>query len=498
MPVEDMPDELCRQASEYVAAQLGLHFPPERYGDLRRALHGAAMELGFTEPARFAGWLVSNPVSPEQLHTLAGHLTVGETYFFRDRAILDALSEHVLPELIRARRGEARRLRIWSTACSTGEEPYSLAILLQQLLPDWQDWQITILATDINEKALRTAAAGVYGRWSFRNCPAGLQQRYFTRVGEERFELGADIRGLVTFAHTNLAKDGFPSLAGGTGGMDLILCRNLLIYFTAAQAEVLVERLRCALTDGGWLVVGPSECSQTLFARFDTVNFPGAILYRKGKEEEKGFWGPAAPGLEQELFAEAHALFAAAALMAPTPQDTAETHALKSASVPASAEARPLVAASMLTTPTPQQPAQTLALTTRNLANEGRLTEARAASERWLLADKLDPSAHYLHATITQELGDTTTARRSLQRSIFLQPDFALGHFALGNLARSESRHADAKRHFETALRVLRNQPPDEVLPESDGMTASQLAELVATLLAAPTQVTRVPAHCLE
>jgi chemotaxis protein methyltransferase CheR len=455
MSGEVPPDALCDQVSEFIGAQIGLHFPAERRADLLRGLRSAAAELGFDDAERCAEWLVSSSVSREQLNVLASHLTVGETYFFRERATLDALTAHVLPELIRARRDSDRSLRIWSTACSTGEEPYSLAILLQQHLPDWQDWQITIHATDINEKALSAAAAGVYGQWSFRSCPPEIQERYFTRVAAGRFELQRQIRDLVTFAPMNLVKDPFPT-------MDLILCRNLLIYFTPQQAQALVNKLHLALADDGWLAVGPSECSHALFSRFATVNFPGAILYRRSQRTQ--------PTLSFESL---HA--GLLGLIVP------KTHEPE-----AEAEPTSLYAAADAPSPTHQNPAITLAQTTRTLANEGRLTEARHVSERWLRAAKLDATAHYLHATITQELGDHGAARRSLQTTIYLQPNFALGHFALGNLARRESRHTDAKRHFETALRVLRNHAPEEVLPESDGMTASQLADLVATLLSAP------------
>lgn len=167
MQTDGVPDALWGCLSEFIAQNTGLHFPPERRSDLQRGFTAAAAEFGFADSARCADWLLSTPLTRPQLHTLASHLTVGETYFFRDRKTFDALAQHILPELLRRRRGREQRLRLWSAACSTGEEPYSLAILLQQLLPDWRDWHITILATDINPRSLQKAAAGVYGEWSF-------------------------------------------------------------------------------------------------------------------------------------------------------------------------------------------------------------------------------------------------------------------------------------------------------------------------------------------
>src|SRR5882762_3654295 len=286
MQVDVVPDVLWLRVSEFIARNTGLHFPSERRPDLRRGLAATAAEFGFADSARCADWLLSASLTRPQLHTLASHLTIGETYFFRERKTFDALAQRILPELICRRRGREQRLRLWSAACSTGEEPYSLAILVQQLLPDWRDWHVTILATDINERFLRKAVAGVFGEWSFRDSPSGFKERYFTPTPDGRFEIAAEIKNCVTFAHMNLAQDRFPPPAIDANAMDVIFCRNVLIYFTASHARKLTKNLRHALVDEGWLAVSPSECSQALFSRFVAVNFPGSILYRKGNVEK--------------------------------------------------------------------------------------------------------------------------------------------------------------------------------------------------------------------
>jgi tetratricopeptide (TPR) repeat protein len=133
----------------------------------------------------------------------------------------------------------------------------------------------------------------------------------------------------------------------------------------------------------------------------------------------------------------------------------------------------------------PEKFTDALASLTRRLASEGRLSEALVWSKQWVSAEKLNAAAHFLHAMIAQELGDLEAARRSLQKSIYLQPDFALGHFALGNLARRESRQREAVRHFENALGVVRDLAPEALIPQSDGLTAGRLAEMIAALLPA-------------
>ena len=215
--------------SGLIAEQMGLHFPHERLVDLQRGLAGAAEDFGFDDIAACADWLLSTPLNKAQLQVLATHLTIGETYFFRDKKSFDVLASSVFPALIHARRGRERRLRLWSAACCSGEEAYSLAILLHQVLPDLADWHVTILATDINPVFLRKAVAGSYGEWSFRDTAAGFKERYFTRTEDRRYTIRPEIQKLVTFEHVNLVEDVYPSLATDTNARDIIFCRNVLM-----------------------------------------------------------------------------------------------------------------------------------------------------------------------------------------------------------------------------------------------------------------------------
>ena len=281
MQADPLSGPRWHQVSELIAARTGLHFPLERRADLRRALDEAAPELGCADGDACADRLLRSPLSREQLRVLARYLTIGETYFFRERPSFNALATHVLPLLIHHKRAGDRRLRLWSAACSTGEEAWSLAMLVQQVLPDWRDWNVSILGTDLNPHSLHKAEAGIYGEWSFRDCPPDLRERFFIPVGDRRHRVRAELRDLVHFAELNLAQDVFPSLGNDTNAMDLILCRNLLIYFTPSHARRLIGNLRQSLVDEGWLIVSPSECSQTLFGGFAPVNFPGSVLYRK-------------------------------------------------------------------------------------------------------------------------------------------------------------------------------------------------------------------------
>ena len=173
---------LLSQFSEFIASRTALHFPRERWNDLERQAVSAAREFGFADTESFIQWLTSSAVSREQIEILASHLTISETYFWREPQVFDALMEHILPQLVRLREGSGKLIRIWSAGCSTGEEPYSIAIALQRVIPDLEKWKITILATDINPRILQKANAGLYGKWSFRNSPPWLKDQYFLRT----------------------------------------------------------------------------------------------------------------------------------------------------------------------------------------------------------------------------------------------------------------------------------------------------------------------------
>lgn len=491
------------QLSEFISERMGLHFPRARWDELQRGLTGAAQEFGFEDAAACADWLLSGPPSKEQLQVLASHLTIGETYFFRDPQTFQALAGTILPDLIRARRGGEQRLRIWSAACCSGEEPYSLAILLHQVLPDLSEWQVTITATDINARFLHKAAVGTYGAWSFRDAPDGFQERYFRRTGEGRFAIIPEIKRMVTFAHLNLAEDVYPSLATNTNAMDLVFCRNVLMYFAPLQVRKVVQNLHRALVEGGWLVVSPSEASHALFHPFVAVNHPGAIFYRKDGAICGQLWTPgplaeivAQPPVIEALLPrmpQAPAVLPTALVPAPPVDEPArETPSgLRAMAETLYGQGRYAEAAAILVALSSGRALEpsALSLLARALANQGDLAGALGWCDRWIAADKLDPAGHYLRAVVLLERGDREQARHSLQRTVYLDPGFVLSHFALGALARSRGRVEEADRHFANALHLLRRHPSDEILPHSDGLTAGRLSETITAM----TEVETVP-----
>jgi len=233
-----MSNILLSRLSQFVSGQMGLFFPEERFPDLERGIASSARQFGFGETNSFLQWLMSSPLTQEQIELLASHLTVGETYFFREKSNFAVLEEFILPELIQTRRENNRRLRIWSAGCCTGEEPYSIAMTLSRLIPDWPDWNIDILATDINPRFLKKAAIGRYGKWSFRNSLKGMQKRFFDKKEDESFAIHPEIKKMVSFSYLNLAKDAYPSLSNNTNANDIRASCKILLFLPQAWGRL--------------------------------------------------------------------------------------------------------------------------------------------------------------------------------------------------------------------------------------------------------------------
>jgi chemotaxis protein methyltransferase CheR len=454
-----LPEPLLSAVSRRVESQLGLHFPRERWADLERGVRAAAAELGIPA-ADYARELAAAALGREQADALAAHLTVGETYFFRDPAAFETLTSQLIPALMQERQGPAKRLRIWSAGCCTGEEPYSIAIALRRALPTLCDWPVTILATDINSRFLHKATEGVYGPWSFRGVSEDLRSAYFRRTPEGRFEVLPEIRKMVTFTCLNLVEDVYPALTNNTNAMDIIFCRNVLMYFSREQLRKAVAKLHAALVEGGHLLVSASEASQELFGGFSSAEIPGIALYRKGPVPER----PA------RVRPPVPRVISVPQVASPSRKESQKLRS-KSRTQPlvVKAKTQPLILPDF-------------AAEARRLANEGKLAEALVACDRALKTDKLVAAHHYLRGVILQEQDEVEKAVEAFQRALYLDHEFVVAHFALGHLRLRQSRSREAARCFANARGLLQGCLPDSLLPESDGITAGRLLAILTSM----------------
>jgi chemotaxis protein methyltransferase CheR len=514
-------EELLAQCSDFITIRFGLHFPKKRWRDLERGIIRAARELGFTDAQSYIRRFLMAQLTGEQTETLVSHLTIGETYFFRDKQSFEALKTHILPPLIGSRLGREQRLRIWCAGCSTGEEPYSVAILLHRMIADLAKWNITILATDINPVSLRKGIIGEYGDWSFRDAPRWLKETYFTTNGEGRHVISEAIGKMVTFAPLNLAQDLYPALANNTNAMDIVFCRNVLMYFAPDQIKGVIAKFSRSLVDGGWLIVSPCETSHTLFAGFSAEKLNNTIFYLKGdhgKQMPAQLFEAAGGDMQLPGFYQSPPLEEGAKVgfpdlrpivpPPPTPSEKPGAESTYASTATYPGQDAPLLtrheeallsyrrgeyaeaAAKLVGFLTgiqdePSSPVyvEAAALLVQAYANQGRFTQALEWSENILAADRLNPRPYYLQATIFQEQGAIDAAIISLNKAIYLDHGFVLAHFALANLNLRNGKMNEAARHLKNAASHLHAYADDDILPGSEGMSARRLAEIIASTI---------------
>ncbi len=451
----------------------------------------------------------TTPAARAEMDRLINLLTIGETYFFRDSAQFDALVTHVLPELIARKRAAAAavgqkppvapQLRLWSAGCATGEEPYSLAILLYELIPDLEQWQILILATDINRDALQRAREAVYSEWSFREERAkAIRSLYFTRQGK-RYQLHDKIRRMVTFDYLNLIKSDFPAVPNNTVSMDLIMCRNVTIYFTWEITLKLIQKFYQALVDGGWLVVGHSEPSLTGYRVFQAHTFPNALLYQKTARSTS--WPTDWEGLDPAKKSVSQTL-----PLTPPPATQSRTKPLQPSKLPLP-EDQPLAQLTLSETiqmllsqgqldqateilvgnlseiPKTQRAALHCSLA-RAYADQGQWEQARQWGQRAIQLDPLLTEAYYLLAMMDDYIGETEQAIDKLKKVIYLDRAGPLPHFNLAVLYNKQNQVKQAQRTLNNVVKILTKLPPETIIPDSGGSSAKRLLESAQRMLA--------------
>ena len=461
-----------------IAASMGLHFPVERWNMLRQNLILASGEFGFDHFDDFTQWLLSASLTKEQVKILAAYLTISETYFWREEPVFEALTQHVLPALAASKASGERKIRIWSAGCSTGEEAYSLAIAVHKAVPLLNDWKIMILGTDMNPKALDKAKTGIYGKWSFRNCPKWLIANYFKPIGNENYEVVPIIRKMVAFSNLNLTEDIFPSVYNNTNNIDILFCRNVLMYFTEDWVSKIAANFFRSLNPNGWFVVSSCELSNQHYPQFQTIHYPGAFLYQKGNLSHADTFKMPLSVIEPIIYGEipANQLIDNLTLHPDPMQIAVQLEDIDNLDVGEQCFTE-------VSQETPKIPSNANLidniLNIRILANDGEQQKALDLCNETIEKNKLDKALYFLRASILQELGRDIEAIGSLKQVIYLDQDCIMGHFCLGNLYNQEGRQMLAKKYFNAALNLLKDKPDDEVLSESEGLSVKYMREII-------------------
>ena len=448
---------------EWIEQRTGTHLRDSRLERVERLLSVLQSRMPV---AALRHALQTEPLNTPLWQEIIREITVGETYFFRNKPQFDALRFQIFPALIAQRRRQNQKyLRVWSAGCATGEEPYSIAMLLRDLLPDWREWSLFILATDINQGMLDTARAGRYRSSSFRmETPPDLRQRWF-EAHNGIYTLDPLIRQMVTFRPLNLVDGDYPSQATFTVGHDVVLCRNVTIYFNYEQTSSVIGRLHGALADDGWLLVGHSEPQLHVYDAFQMVRQDGTILYRKTTKT--------APPSPQPMLAPQAVPAALTPLPASAPALPVETVALAGPVLPANDGRH----ATIPDEAAPPQQVDLLAQA-RHFADREDWESAQVLLEQIEHMERNNPLLHFTRALILAQT-DHNAAISALQQAIYCDPKFALAHFWEGEIWSQQGARTRAESSWRRAARALHAIPDEVIIPGDYDMTAAMLRGLL-------------------
>jgi chemotaxis protein methyltransferase CheR len=420
---------------------------------LTRAAH-----LGYASLQDYQTFLDGRQAT-EEWEELARLFTCGETFFFRDHGQFDLLHLRLLPELIAQHRND-KILRLWSAGCASGEEVYSLAMLVDMLLPERDDWDILILGTDINSEAIAKARRGRYGQWSFRLISAELQQRYFHLEGNE-WLLDGRIRRMVTFRVANLVSEPFPNLDSKLHDMDLILCRNVFIYFSSAAVHAVAAKFAATLRVGSYLLTAHTELIGHPVRELESRLFVEGVVYQRTSCQavaEHPVLPPALSGATETWQA---------------PPVTRPSLSLAAKAPPATMQATP----PKLPTPIPAAPTdEVLFKEAKGHADRGEFNLAEQICRKALAVNPLAAAPYFLLAQLTQIKGDFNQAKEYLNKVIYLAPRFVAAYLELATLCERAEDIPRAQTLRRAALDIVRAMPNEEVIEQYE-MTAGELGQ---------------------
>jgi chemotaxis protein methyltransferase CheR len=274
----DLSVEQFQKLSQHIYQKLGLYFDDKKIYFLKTRVARRMAALGLDKAQDYLFLVAYADPEGQEMQALANLITTNETYMFREYDQLQAFANHCLPEVLSAKqaRGE-KRLRIWSAGCSSGEEAYTLAMILQEVFPQAQSWDCEIVATDIDENMLAKVRAGRYGQRSVNDVPDEYKDKYLTGNGEE-YVVRKRTAALVQPVHLNL-HDRMAMRA--MRGFDFIFCRNVLIYFDDLSRKSVVDQFYAALNPGGYIFLGHSESVGRVTTAFKLKRFENHLVYRK-------------------------------------------------------------------------------------------------------------------------------------------------------------------------------------------------------------------------
>ncbi|MBF0158250.1 MAG: tetratricopeptide repeat protein [Magnetococcales bacterium] len=489
-----------RQFRAVVLDRIGLVLPAHEDPLIEQLLQERPRQLRLTVEDYLKLLQGYHAAAEEEWRQLVFDLTTGESYFFRDTGQMTLLQEVLLPELLQRRRQE-KTLRIWSAGCSTGEEPYSIAILLDQLLPDASDWRIVLMGSDINDRALDRARQGRYGSWSFRRIERSVMEHYFTADatdgrGGHHWRLVERIRRMVTFRRVNLVHDLFPSDLNDLRAMDMIICRNVFIYFTSETIRNLVGKFVRTLSPGGFLMTGHAEMHNIARpAELSLRLFSASAVYQR-LEQQVTASPPVVLTQHQPSSSISSAIPTSRRSGSRRRQDGSSNpvEAGRQNQPPAAVELQQLFIQGLyqelirlLEQSSPTKDGERQYWLARAYANSGNLKQAEQECRQAMTLEPLSARHHTLLAHIFHEQGQRSQTVDALKKALYLDSSYLSAYLTLAMIHRSEGNIQQSRRLYGTALELIVALPDGARVEYHEEWQVRELQRQVEQLLAEST-----------
>ncbi|HBA27686.1 MAG TPA: hypothetical protein DCY98_09925 [Nitrospinae bacterium] len=489
-----MKDALLKLLIQVISGQTGLNIREQDRDKFIETVSGRIKSLKLSSPDEYYQFLKEDNKSKAEWQEITNCLTTGETYFFRDRGQFSLLKFSILPELIELRK-DKRALRIWSAGCSTGEEAYSIAILVNELIKNppipplvkggeggLEDWNIQIIGTDINEDALKKARHGYYRDWSFRMVSEDIKKQWF-RKAKEGWRLNKDIIEMVKFESVDLINDDYTDYKSLLHDMDIILCRNVFIYFIPEVVSRVILKLNETLNDGGYLMTGHAELPQQAIANLRPKVFPESVVYKKSSE--LGVRSEELKSRSQRLEVRSQKLEAKIP-QTPSPLvgegggegDISEAKELyNKGNYTLTIEKLGHI---LLTNP---EHFETHCLIGQTYANIGEYEKAEAHLKKAIEIDKFNAEPYYLLAQISRENGRLEDEEEMLKKVIYLNPSHIPAYLEMGIIYEGKGDRDRAFKMRNTALNLLKSLPSDARIEPYTELTAEELIRHVQEMI---------------
>jgi len=513
-----MNNDLLQHFIQLIATHTGLHIREQDRQALAKKIYARMKLLNISSLENYYQLLnASNSnsshgetPSDREWKELALQLTIGESYFFRDRGQIELLKTTILPKLIDQKRQANNRekpsLRIWSAGCSTGEEAYSLAILVNKLIPDLHNWQILILGTDLNFEAIAKAKRGVYEAWSFRMVDPEIKKNYFNQR-QQSWEIKEHIRSLVKFQTNNLIKNTFPNSASDIWEMDIIICRNVFIYFDAKSISMVLDKFYNTLRTTGYLIAGHAELHGQDLGKLKTKVFPESVVYQR--HEDVQIETPTKPSQllpvlintpiplvskysvnnsknlstysVQRSPAKSSVLTAVEHSNVKNQNDLAKTFGRAETLFKQGEYAIAIHEAEQVIKHHPHHFGACYLLA-QAWANLGEPEKAATYCQKAIEIDAVSIAPYYLFAHIAEEKGDIERAKELFKTIIYLDPSAITAYVELGIIYQNTGDRNRAKKMLSAAEELLKRLPPHLTVEPSE-TTVSELTLFVKNLL---------------